>query len=52
MSGIAMQRKSWTDREEEKCKKGGIIATTNAIINPRAMVVATFDAIITQFTVA
>lgn len=41
-----------TDSKEEHSKERCVISATDAVINPRAMMVASLDAIVTQLAVA
>jgi hypothetical protein len=40
-----------THSKEEECKERGIISATNAVVDPRTMMITSFDAVITQLAV-
>jgi hypothetical protein len=41
------RREGMTNRKEEESKERCVIPSTNAIVNPRTMMIAAFDAVIT-----
>jgi hypothetical protein len=40
-----------THGKEEECKERGIVSATNAVVDPRTMMITSFDAVITQLAV-